>query len=109
MNTETKTRISKIKLELLRLTQENEALRNCWNKEQAENEELRGRVRCLTSENATLRHHNNSLLSQNHLLKQGFLVVGEEEIHKPVRHFEDRRIHNLEPGTIFKGSIRMGG
>lgn len=108
MNTETKTRISEtvteIKKEILKLTQENDVLRNCWEKEQAENEELRQRCLALTSENALLRHENNSLYSQMHLLEQNMRSCEcVEKIAHPVRHFE-HRVHNLECRTIFKGN-----
>lgn len=109
MSTEAKTRISEtvtqIKQEVFKLTGENLVLNNCWQKEQAENEELRRRVRALTAENAVLRHENNSLQSQIHLLEQNMQqnMRTPHEIAHPVRRFE-RRVHNLEPKTIFKGN-----
>lgn len=107
MNTEVKNRhseiVNEIKQQILKLTQENDVLRNCWKKEQIENEELRRRCIKLTSENALLRHENNSLYSQMHLLEQNMRSCGcVEKIAHPVRHFE-RRVHNLDDGKIFKG------
>lgn len=121
MNAQAKNRhseiVNEIKQQILKLTQENDVLRNCWKKEQIENEELRRRVLLLTSKNALLQHENNSLHSQMHLLEeslrrnyspanlsQNMRSCGcVEKIAHPVRHFE-RRVHNLDDGKIFKGN-----
>lgn len=73
MNTETKTRhseiVNEIKQQVFRITQENDVLRNCWEKEQGENEQQRHRIRLLLEENALLRNQIRYCIEENHDLK----------------------------------------
>lgn len=132
MNTEVKDRhfqiVTEIKQEVIKLTQENLVLRNCWEKEQAENEQQRHRIRLLLEENALLRNqiavrieardgggkdsspHSlenaaqkcqiEDLLARNEALTQGFFVADA-----PTLPFQSaKRVHNRDDGTIFKGN-----
>lgn len=119
MNTEVKDRhfqiVTEIKQEVIKLTQENDVLRNCWEKEQAENEELRKRIRLLLQQdadhratkrrllekNAAQKCQISDLLNRNEALTQGFFVVDTQVT---PTDFGTSRIHNLEDGTIFKGN-----
>lgn len=97
MNTE-------IKQQLLRLTQENEVLRNCWLKEQALSLAFKKRVRSLLEENASLRCQLEDGLEQIRLLQQGFYAVGSEEVYKRMKHV--KRLHNKEDNSISQTQLK---